>query len=308
MLAKRHVRIPIGEARGRSLLHLPETQADVWYAWVDSCARSDLEAYESLLNAQERARLRRFPFPSLEREYLVTRALCRLTLSRYAPVAPADWTFIQNGYGRPEIHPRFSTRLRFNLSNCRTLVACVVTAQADAGIDVENVDRPAELLSLADRHFCSEEVRLLQATPHAERLDRFLQLWTLKESYIKARGMGHTLPLEESSFDLSGPHIRVCFAPALHVAPAGWQFALYRLGEQHRMAICIHNGSTDETMAIKVREGLQSLANAAPSPQPECVDPSVGPPRTYVAGTSVTLLRTSVATSSTRTAARKSSS
>ena len=83
------------------MVRLPDTRADVWYAWVDNCDRRDLESYESLLNTHERARLARFAYPLLAREYLVTRALCRLTLSRYAAVAPHDWAFIQNGYGRP---------------------------------------------------------------------------------------------------------------------------------------------------------------------------------------------------------------
>lgn len=257
------------------MVRLPDTRADVWYAWVENCDRDDLERYEALLSAQERARLGRFAFPALAREYLVTRALCRLTLSRYAPVAPGDWAFIQNGYGRPEIHPRFSTRLRFNLSNCRTLVACVVTADADAGIDVESVDRPNELLALADRYFSADEVRLLRSAPESERRDIFFQLWTLKESYIKARGMGLTIALEQFSFDIRGPQIRVSFAPALNERNAGWQFELYRLGELHRMAVAIHNSSAGN-LTVTVREALRSPeATAAETLSDFCVDAPV---------------------------------
>lgn len=288
------------------MVRLPDTRADVWYAWVDDCDRGDLGEYESLLNAQERARLGRFAFPSLAREYLVTRALCRLTLSRYAAIAPTDWSFIQNGYGKPEIHPRFSTRLRFNLSNCRTLVACVVTADADAGIDVESVDRPNELLSLADRYFSPGEAGQLRAAPQSEQRDLFFQLWTLKESYIKARGMGLTIPLEQFSFDISGPRISVSFAPTLQETLAGWQFELYRLGERHRMAIALHNKSAG-TLAVTVREGLKSLATrtagSAPPFRLEASPASDGTPATAI---SPTLLRTSVRTAAIHASGRES--
>ena len=60
-------------------------------------------AYEALLEPEERARRDRYLFEPSRREYLLTRALVRTTLSRYAPVAPAAWRFRANEHGRPEV-------------------------------------------------------------------------------------------------------------------------------------------------------------------------------------------------------------
>ena len=165
------------------------------------------------------------------------------------------------------------------------------------------------MLSLADRYFSTEEARQLRATPQSEQRDFFFQLWTLKESYIKARGMGLAIPLEQFSFDISGPRISVSFAPPLQETLPGWQFELYRLGERHRMAVAIHNKSA-RTLAVTVREGLQSLAaspaQAEPGEAAFCADTSAEWNRAQSAVISPTLLRTSVTTTATRAVGRES--
>ena len=71
-------------------LNLEPGEAHVWYCWTRDCDSDTLRAsYRSLLSAEEAARLERFAFDYLKLEYLVTRALCRYTLSRYAGTAPA---------------------------------------------------------------------------------------------------------------------------------------------------------------------------------------------------------------------------
>jgi 4'-phosphopantetheinyl transferase len=49
-------------------------------------------------------------------------------------------------------------------------------------------------MGLAGRYFAPLEVDALGALPAAERLGRFFAYWTLKESYIKARGLGSPCP------------------------------------------------------------------------------------------------------------------
>lgn len=214
-------------------------QFDVWYCWTRECLDSGLEDYyRSLLTEDELARMQRFKFEYLRHEYLITRALCRITLSRYAKLHPADWRFRANAYGRPEISGRHAeSGLRFNLSNARSLVACVVTAAADVGIDVEEVDRPGETVSIADRFFSRAELDTLRTHPLEYQRQRFFELWTLKESYIKARGMGLAIPLEKFSFTV-GPQIGIRFDPTIDDDAGNWHFELHPLGQRHMMAVC----------------------------------------------------------------------
>src|SRR5262249_34435137 len=152
----------------------------------------------------------RFHFPSGRRDYLVTRALVRLALSRYAAVPPERWRFTKGRYGRPEIaEPLITPRLRFNVSHTVGMVACLITVERDVGVDVETTARAGRPLEIADRYFSPAESRTLRRLPGAEQRDRFFEYWTLKESFIKAMGVGISMGLKTFSFDPDANPIRI---------------------------------------------------------------------------------------------------
>ena len=99
----------------------------------------------------------RLVFDRDRRAFLMTRALVRTTLSRYAPVAPADWRFITNAHGRPEIldRPAGVPDLRFNISHTDGLIACAVTIGREVGVDVEHIGRHLTH-DVAGRHLRAE--------------------------------------------------------------------------------------------------------------------------------------------------------
>ena len=205
---------------------LPAGAVHVWFTRTERVSeRPLLEQYRLLLDADERARLTRFQFEPHRHTFLVAHALVRTTLSRYAPTAPRRWAFKTNKHGRPAIHPP-QLGLRFNLSHTDGLVACAVTRGAEVGVDVEATTRKVDI-AVADRFFSQPEVAALRALPKHEQPYRFLQYWTLKESYIKARGMGLALPLGQFAFDMpdkGNPAVR--FFDAIDDEPARWQFRL----------------------------------------------------------------------------------
>src|SRR4051812_15367218 len=113
--------------------------AHLWYVFCDRVQDAGLlAAYHRLMSPDEAAQQARFYFPENRHEYLLTRALVRSALWRYEPVAPEAWTFVRNQYGCPQIAgPAGATALRFNLSNTRGLIACLVAKDIDVGVDVE---------------------------------------------------------------------------------------------------------------------------------------------------------------------------
>lgn len=113
-----------------------------------------------------------------------------------------------------------------------------MTAGTAAGVDVE--DRAAGRFAgaLADRFFSPLEARALRELPPALRRERFFEYWTLKEAYVKARGEGLAIPLDQFAFHLDeGPRIRVSFAPGFEDEPSRWQFALLRPTDRHLLAL-----------------------------------------------------------------------
>ncbi|WP_437292949.1 4'-phosphopantetheinyl transferase family protein [Sorangium sp. So ce426] len=230
--------------------------AHLWYVFCDS-ARDEalLEAYHRLMAPDEAAQQARFLFAENRHEYLLTRALVRTVLSKYANVAPEAWSFVRNEFGRPQIAgPPGVPPIRFNLSNTRGLIACLVALDRDVGVDVEDTERASGAVDIADRFFSPGEVRALRALPPERQRARFFEYWTLKESYIKARGMGLAIPLDQFSFHLDdGPSIGISFDPRLGDDRSAWQFALYQPSARHTMAAAIRSGG-GPPLSIELRE------------------------------------------------------
>jgi 4'-phosphopantetheinyl transferase len=233
----------------------PPDEAHIWLTLPDELSNSKLlDAYHALLSPEEQERRRRYHFDEHRHEYLVTRALVRTVLSRYAEVDPAAWVFEANAYGRPAIaRPTAAAGIRFNLSNTKGLITCVVAADRDVGIDVEDAERAVRALDVADRFFSPLEVAALRALPEGAQGERFTAYWTLKEAYIKARGMGLAIPLDHFSFLLDeGPRVKIAFDPRLDDDPEAWQFLRLRPTRKHRIAAAIRRGS-DAPLRVVVR-------------------------------------------------------
>lgn len=237
-----------------TLLALPTKEAHIWYALPDELTDPRLlDAYQALLAPGERERRLRYYFEKNRHEYLITRALVRSVLSRYADVPPAAWVFEAGEHGKPFVAaPEVS--ISFNLSNTTGMVACIVAADREVGIDVEEIERAVRGMEVADRFFSPSEVRALRALPEAEQPARFITYWTLKEAYIKARGMGLAIPLDQFSFLIDeGKEPGIAFDPRLEDDPAAWQFARLRPTRGHAVAVAVRGGP-GERIALSARK------------------------------------------------------
>ncbi|MGE0279972.1 MAG: 4'-phosphopantetheinyl transferase superfamily protein [Rhizobiaceae bacterium] len=155
-----------------------------------------LDHYRAVMTDDERERSNRFHFDRDRRQFTISRALLRFTLSSYVlGVAPADWRFSRNQYGRPAIENAIDAPLDFNLSHTTGCAVLAVSRLPCVGVDVEWLGRQLDALDLARRFFAYAEVAALPNDP-AGRDRQFFQLWTLKEAFVKARGKGLVLPLD----------------------------------------------------------------------------------------------------------------
>ncbi len=197
-----------------------------------------------LLDEEERARHERFVYTEHRHQFLVSHALVRTVLSRYAEVHPGDWTFTRNEFGRPDVEvPPGQPPLRINLSHTRGWLACAVTLDREVGVDVEEIRHELDVHQLAHRYFSASEAEELLTLPPSQQRQRFFDLWTLKEAYLKARGIGLALGLGDFSFHREEPRqIRVAFGAAIGDDPRTWQFALFEPSRNHRLAVAVRRG------------------------------------------------------------------
>jgi 4'-phosphopantetheinyl transferase len=224
------------------MLQLHPDKAQLWFAFCDEIADPELlAAYRGLLTPEERQKETRFYFARDQHRYLITRALVRTVLSRYAAVRPHEWRFTPDQYGRPQIVNDDCTarQISFNLSHTDRLVVLGVTSERALGVDTEHVRARRADLQVAEHFFAAAEVAQLRATPAESQHGRFFEYWTLKESYIKARGLGLSLPLKQFAFDLSQPGtVQIRFHAPLSDEPSRWIFWQLQIGADHCVAIC----------------------------------------------------------------------
>ena len=228
-------------------VHVDLVHSDSADAWAQQAA------YRALLSKDEEERMARLIFERDRRRFLLTRALVRTMLSRYASVPPAGWSFITNVHGRPEIldRPRGVPDLRFNLSHTDGLIACAVTIGREVGVDVEHIGRRLTH-DVAGRFFAPREVNDLKAVSAEQQEKVFFDYWTLKEAYIKARGFGLALPLGDFAFTLSPPSPpAITFEPALDDDPATWQFFQDWPTPQHRLGLAVRREGADLPVRIR---------------------------------------------------------
>lgn len=231
---------------------LPLGRLDLWFCRRDALSDALRLRYRQLLTAEEREAECRFRFEQLRDRYLTTRALVRVVLSHYTGHDPSAWRFQAGPQGKPHIVSPETPGFDFNLSHTDGLILCGVSA-GPVGVDVESVERRTVPLELARRFFAPSEADALERLPEAERPGRFLEYWTLKESYIKARGKGLTIPLDHFAFTLSKDEPpRIAFVPGFDDHPEGWCFGQIRLGTAHEMAWAIRlPDGVSPTVAIR---------------------------------------------------------
>lgn len=215
---------------GSGALHL-------WCAYPDDLLDPKAaDACTALLSTEEHERRRRFRFEQSRREYTATHAMVRTALSHSRPTAPQDWQFTRNAHGKPALTP--DCGMRFNLSHTAGLAVCLVAeTPVEVGVDVEAHARAGQIANVAHKVFSPAELEQVEALSDTAKLDRCLSLWTLKEAYIKARGIGLTLPLRGISFLFEdATAVRLDLGAELQDDAARWQFRLLNHA-RHRIAM-----------------------------------------------------------------------
>jgi len=199
----------------------------LFYTRADSVSDPKLmDRYRSVLNPGEIRKTNRYLDENARHLCLTARALVRYLISEYTGLPPEFFSFTTNEHGKPRLD---STPLdsgpHFNLSHTRGGVVCGLCLNHEIGVDLERLDRRVDP-GVADRFFSPQEAAWVrEAQGKAQVKERFLDIWTLKEAYIKARGKGLAIPLDSFSFDLTDPVAKIRFRDQGPMENAEqWQF------------------------------------------------------------------------------------
>lgn len=217
----------------------PSTNRDdvrVWHADVTTLAGDPQIAARTIasLPDADRARAAKYRLDRDRAMFVGGRVMARTLIGDALGVDRDGWELREGDRGRPEIASPV-TPLRFNLAHSAGLVVCAIAHGRDVGVDVEDLHRVTLDPRLVRRYCAPAEAEDIEAQGDRWR-DRFLTYWTLKEAYLKARGLGIAVPLAEVCFTLE-PQIRIAFLGSLAGTNADWTFHLQRLTPRHIVAV-----------------------------------------------------------------------
>lgn len=248
-------------------MELTTGQAHLWLIKESSVpAHYPFNLYKTILSVEEIVKSNRFHFTRDKITFLIKRALVRCVLSYYAEdVKPADWVLESNYYGKPEISNQLPFPLYFNLSSSKGVIALAVASNAQIGVDIEYLSEDIDVLNVSESVFSSTEIAELKALSPALRLERFYDLWTLKEAFVKALSFGLSMPLDTFSFRFTtDSNIKIDLNELSAFESLRWRFWQASLSPHHKLSIAIKAEYQDSRYSFITREivpfvGYQSL-------------------------------------------------
>lgn len=207
-----------------------------------------LRYLEQLLSDDEKERAKRFHFDKDRNHFIAARGQLRVIIGRYLNLNPQALRFKYNDYGKPLLISIDKKKgLNFNVSHSHELALIAVSKLYEVGIDIEWILR-AKLtgLNIAKRFFSKSEIDDLMDIPESQQRQAFFDCWTRKEAYIKARGKGLSIPLNQ--FDVSlkpGEPARLLASRHDPEAVLNWQMQALSPAADYTGAVAVNSQNRD---------------------------------------------------------------
>lgn len=147
----------------------------------------------SFLSADEIARANKFRFEIHKNRFIASRGILREILGNYLNINPEKIKFDYGDRGKPQL-ARFNTdnskSLQFNVSHSQDYALYGFTICSPIGVDLEYLRAMPDAVKIARRFFSPQESQLIASLDNEQQQRVFFKLWTAKEAYLKAVGMG----------------------------------------------------------------------------------------------------------------------
>jgi len=196
----------------------------------------------SLTSELTRSRNKRFvKWQDAQRE-LVADILARSIIRKKLNLNNEEIIFERSKDGKPGLsgHPDF----HFNLSHAGAWVICAISDD-EVGVDVEEI-KPVDF-DISRNYFSKEEHDALMSKEGKERLAYFYDLWTLKESYLKAVGKGLLAPLNSFSIEIKPDGIYLKNDAKNPI----YYFRQYQIDGEYKLSVCVAGEIKEEKLIIQ---------------------------------------------------------
>lgn len=185
--------------RKSSTIQLSKNEVHCYIANIDNGLHK-LQGYLSILSEDEIIKANKFKFLIDKNRFIVSRGILRKISGHYLNQDPREVVFKYGKYGKPMY--RDIQNLNFNISHSGNMVVLGFVRDSEIGVDVEKIKADFDVLGIAQNFFSTREVKSLLNIPLEHQYRAFYRCWTRKESFIKAKGSGLTIPLHSFAVSL----------------------------------------------------------------------------------------------------------
>ncbi|WP_066874814.1 4'-phosphopantetheinyl transferase family protein [Clostridium mediterraneense] len=155
--------------------------------------KNRLERLIQYLSYNKQLKINKFLKKSDKIQSLIGEIIIRTELMEKFNLKNKEINFIENKYGKPRIIELED--FYFNLSHSGSYIVAAIS-DSEVGIDIEEMQEFQDFKEIAENFFSKEEVTYILEGTKEETVDRFYEIWTLKEAYVKFKGKGLSIPLE----------------------------------------------------------------------------------------------------------------
>jgi 4'-phosphopantetheinyl transferase len=175
----------------------------IWRADLDLPIMGFQKLHQTL-SIDERVRAERFHFQKDRKRFSVGRWILRTILGYYLNVEPSLLRFCYGKYGKPALATTFGKEtILFNMSDSEGLALYAFTRGHEIGIDIEHIRDIPEMDQIAEQYFSARENAVFRSLPESKKREAFFSFWTRKEAFMKAKGEGLGLGLNQVEVSLT---------------------------------------------------------------------------------------------------------
>lgn len=150
----------------------------------------------NLISSDRKRKIQKYKFIEDSYRSMIAELLVRYSVINRLGYKNDELIFCTSEYGKPYLKNQNTKAIHFNFSHSGEYVVCAIDNE-ECGIDVEDIKNYS--MEIANNAFHEDEVtKLHQYDDNKEAAKYFTFLWTMKEAYLKALGVGLSKPL--SSF------------------------------------------------------------------------------------------------------------
>ena len=182
------------------------------------------------LSEEKRNRINNFHKIEDAKRTLIADILVRISACNKLGIKNKDMIFEKNEYGKPYL--KGFNDFCFNISHSYEWIVCAIH-NYPVGIDIEII-RPIDL-TIAERFYSRHEFNEILNREDSKRIGLFYDLWTLRESYVKAIGMGLYMPFDSFSFNIYDDYRIELIKEFTSIE---YYFKRYNIDEKYKMAVC----------------------------------------------------------------------